>query len=51
MTPPASRARVNSSGLGWLAAFLALFVLKPLRSRYIAAATGTAPRLTTRLAD
>ncbi|CAO3409405.1 oxalate/formate MFS antiporter [Azospirillum largimobile] len=34
-----------------LAAFLALFVLKPLRSRYIAAAADTAPRLTTRLAD
>jgi OFA family oxalate/formate antiporter-like MFS transporter len=34
-----------------LAAFLALFVLKPRRARYIAAATGTAPRLTTRLAD
>ena len=34
-----------------LAAFLALFILKPRRARYIAAATGTAPRLTTRLAD
>ena len=34
-----------------LAAFLAMFVLKPRRARYIAAATDTAPRLTTRLAD
>ena len=34
-----------------LAAFLALFVLKPRRARYIAAATGTAPHLTTRMAD
>ncbi|KAA0594814.1 OFA family oxalate/formate antiporter-like MFS transporter [Azospirillum lipoferum] len=34
-----------------LAAFLALFVLKPLRARYVAAASSTAPRLTTRLAD
>ncbi|WP_376983288.1 oxalate/formate MFS antiporter [Azospirillum picis] len=34
-----------------LAAFLALFVLKPLRTRYIAAASAAAPRLTTRLAD
>nr|WP_295826923.1 oxalate/formate MFS antiporter [uncultured Azospirillum sp.] len=34
-----------------LAAFLALFVLKPLRARYVAAASDTAPRLTTRLAD
>ncbi len=34
-----------------LAAFLALFVLKPLRARYVAAARSTAPRLTTRLAD
>ncbi|MGA1858362.1 oxalate/formate MFS antiporter [Azospirillum sp. 11R-A] len=34
-----------------LAAFLALFVLKPLRARYVAAATSAAPRLTTRLAD
>ncbi|MCM8736560.1 oxalate/formate MFS antiporter [Azospirillum sp. A1-3] len=34
-----------------LAAFLALFVLKPLRARYVAAASSAAPRLTTRLAD
>ena len=34
-----------------LAAFLALFVLKPLRARYVAAASSTAQRLTTRLAD
>ncbi len=33
-----------------LAAFLALFILKPMRARYIAASTA-APRLTTRLAD
>ncbi|WP_372399698.1 oxalate/formate MFS antiporter [Azospirillum sp. HJ39] len=33
-----------------LAAFLALFILKPMRARYIAASTAT-PRLTTRLAD
>jgi len=34
-----------------LAAFLALFVLKPMRTRTVAAATRAAPRLTTRLAD
>ncbi|PWC33895.1 oxalate/formate MFS antiporter [Azospirillum sp. TSO35-2] len=35
-----------------LAAFLALFVLKPMRARYVAAAAGgEATRLTTRLAD
>ncbi|MBP2232763.1 OFA family oxalate/formate antiporter-like MFS transporter [Azospirillum agricola] len=34
-----------------LAAFLALFVLKPMRTRTVAAATRSAPRLTTRLAD
>ncbi|PWC86324.1 spermidine/putrescine ABC transporter substrate-binding protein [Azospirillum sp. TSH100] len=34
-----------------LAAFLALFVLKPMRARYVAAASSAAPRLTTRLAD
>jgi len=34
-----------------LAAFLALFVLKPLRTRTVADATRNAPRLTTRLAD
>lgn len=34
-----------------LAAFLALFVLKPMRARTVAAATGAAPTLTARLAD